>query len=129
MTLSRGVSFFETPALHTESRTNKGAKMENILEFKNVVKKKNRQNRNLPKKKKISSEKIWTLHFEERRLERNVSKSLVIACLNKGKRIFKNNAYHYILNNLYVVVDYANEVLVTVYFKSDFTNEEMLLAA
>lgn len=97
--------------------------MNNVLDFNTVLMKKNRMSKKVQKKVKPSLEKVWTGYFEYRRTLRKVSRQMIEACLKKGRREEKNGAYHYVLGNLHVVVDRHEETLITVYFKSDFTEE------
>jgi len=102
--------------------------MTNVLEFRNVLMKKNRKARNSTKKKKVEKATFWTEHFEERRMERKVSKKLITVCLEKGRVLEKDGAIHYILENFHVVVDRSDEEsLLTAYFKAHFSEEQEMV--
>ena len=97
--------------------------MSNVLDFNNVLMKKNRKNRKIQKKKASQKEKVWTTYFEYKRSLRKVSVKMVEACLKKGRVKVQNGAIHYVLSNLHVVVDIHDEILLTTYFKSDYSVE------
>lgn len=100
--------------------------MSNILEFNTVMMKKNRKNRVEVKRKKLEKRLFWTLHFEERRAERKISRNLIMACLCKGRVKEKEGALHYILDNLHVVVDKMDgQTLLTAYFRKDCSEVNM----
>ncbi len=104
--------------------------MDNILEFKSVLRKKNRKSKSgMKRKKKAESEKLWSQHFELRLSERKFTPHLIKACLSKGKIMKAKGAIHYVLDNFHVVVDTENTTLLTAYFKTDYTQEEMELVA
>ena len=97
--------------------------MTNVLDFNNVLTKKNRNSRKDYRKTKVEKKRIWTTHFEYRRSLRKISVHLVHACLKKGRMEVQNGAIHYVMNNLHVVVDIHNEVLLTTYLKTDYSVE------
>ncbi len=97
--------------------------MSNIIEFKSVLMKKNRIFKKEARSVKTEKTRIWTDYFEYRRSLRKVSIHLVEACLKKGRVIAQNGAIHYVLNNLHVVVDIHDEVLITTYFKTDYSHD------
>jgi len=102
--------------------------MTNVLEFRNVLMKKNRKAKNPIKKKKVEKATFWTEHFEERRVERKLSKKLIVACLEKGRVLEKDGAIHYVLDNFHVVVDRSDEEsLLTAYFKTNFSEEQEVI--
>lgn len=100
--------------------------MTNVIEFKSVLMKKNRMMKKEKRIEKVEKERVWTDYFEYRRSLRKVSVNLVEACLKKGRVIEQNGALHYVLNNLHVVVDIHDELLITTYFKTDYTEEVSL---
>ncbi len=99
--------------------------MNNVLAFEKVLMKRNRQCRKVKMREVRVKYSTWSGHFEEQCAERNISESLVLVCLKKGRRVMKRGAIHYLLDNLHVVVSRDDETLITVYFKTDWCFEEL----
>ena len=98
---------------------------DNILDFEHAFKKKNRMNKQLAKKKSSKAEKdvAYSLHALEQIEERKLGKNRVEKCLQKGRRVEKHGAVHYILENLHVVLNITENIVLTAYNSSDMRED------
>ena len=99
---------------------------DNILDFDHAFKKKNRMSKQLTKKnksKKNKCEACYTQHALEQIEDRKLGISRVDQCLQKGRRVVKNGAVHYVLDNLHVVLDRNESTVLTAYNSTDMKED------
>ncbi len=98
--------------------------MNNVLAFKKVLMKRNRQYRKVKKRGVIVKYSTWSGHFEEQCMERNISENMVMICLKKGRKVRQSEAAYYVLGNFYILVARLDEEMpLTAYFKAEWLDD------
>ncbi|MCK5883750.1 MAG: DUF4258 domain-containing protein, partial [Bacteriovoracaceae bacterium] len=72
------------------------------------------------KRSKKEKDDAVRIDYLTRRInERKISIEMVEKCIQIGKRIEKNGAYHYIMENFHVVLDRSESTVITAYNKAN----------